>query len=157
MPLEFCGRQIIIHFLCELLALLKLTCSDLQFYEPLMVGTSALALLVPFAFIVASYGRILVAMLRMRSTEGHGKAFSTCGSHLTVVALFYGMAISMYMMPQDKIVRDRDKIVSMSYGVLTLMMNPLIYSLRNKDMKGAFRRLLGKKADFQDVGPRRGE
>ncbi|XP_045630204.1 olfactory receptor 13H1-like [Ursus americanus] len=147
MPLEFCGRQVINHFLCELLALLKLACSDLQFYESLMVGTSVLTLLAPFAFIVASYGRILVAVLRMRSTEGHGKAFSTCGSHLTVVVLFYGSAIAMYVMPQDKIIRDRDKIISISYGVLTPMMNPLIYSLRNKDMKGALRRLLRRKAD----------
>ena len=147
MPLEFCGRQVINHFSCELLALLKLACSDLQFYESLMVCTSALTLLAPFAFIVASYGRILVAVLRMRSTEGHGKAFSTCGSHLTVVVLFYGSAIAMYVMPQDKIIRDRDKIISISYGVLTPMMNPLIYSLRNKDMKGALRRLLRRKAD----------
>ncbi|XP_039100029.1 olfactory receptor 13H1-like [Hyaena hyaena] len=148
MPLEFCGHHVINHFSCELLALLKLACSDLQVYESLMVGTSALTLLAPFAFIVASYGRILVAVLRMRSTEGHSKAFSTCGSHLTVVALFYGTAISMYMMPQDKIMHDRDKIISTAYGALTPMMNPLIYSLRNKDMKGAFRRLLGRKASF---------
>lgn len=148
MPWEFCGHHVINHFSCELLALLKLACSDLQVYESLMVGTSALTLLAPFAFIVASYGRILVAVLRMRSTEGHSKAFSTCGSHLTVVALFYGTAISMYMMPQDKIMHDRDKIISTAYGALTPMMNPLIYSLRNKDMKGAFWRLLGRKASF---------
>ncbi|XP_034506251.1 olfactory receptor 13H1 [Ailuropoda melanoleuca] len=147
MPLEFCGRQFINHFSCEFLALLKLACSDPQFYESLMVGTSALTLLALFAFIVASYGRILVAVLRMRSTEGHGKVFSTCGSHLTVVVLFYGSAIAMYVMPQDKIIRDRDKIISISYGVLTPMMNPLIYSLRNKDVKGALRRLLRRKAD----------
>ncbi|XP_031538011.2 olfactory receptor 13H1-like [Vicugna pacos] len=148
MPLEFCGRQVINHFSCELLALLKLACSDLHFYELIMVGISALALLAPFAFIVASYGRILVAVLRIQSTEGRGKAFSTCGSHLIVVALFYGTAISMYMTPQDKTTHDRDKIISISYSILTPMMNPLIYSLQNKDMKGAFRRLLGRRTDL---------
>ncbi|KAM6223188.1 olfactory receptor 13H1-like [Rhynchocyon petersi] len=148
MPLEFCGRQVINHFSCELLALLKLACSDLRLYESLMVGTSALTLLAPFAFIVASYGRILAAVLRMKSTEGRGKAFSTCGSHLTVVILFYGTAIAMYMMPQDKTSHDRDKLISISYGAFTPMMNPLIYSLRNKDMKGAFRKFFGKKADL---------
>ncbi|KAM5207506.1 olfactory receptor 13H1-like [Hipposideros larvatus] len=147
MPWEFCGRHVINHFSCELLALLKLACSDLHFYKLLMLGTSALTLLAPCAFIVASYGRILVAVLRIRSTEGRAKAFSTCGSHLMVVALFYGTAISMYMMPQDKTIRDRDKIISMSYGVLTPMLNPLIYSLRNKDIKRTFKRLLGKKID----------
>lgn len=147
MPLEFCGHYVINHFSCELLALLKLICSDLHFYESLMVGTSALTLLAPCAFIVGSYRRILVVMLLMHSAEGRGKAFSTCGSHLTVVALFYGTAISMYMTPQNKTLSDRDKIVSMSYRVLTPMLNPFIYSLRNKDMKGAFRRLLGKQTD----------
>eukprot|EP00071_Canis_lupus_P044903 XP_022278460.1 olfactory receptor 13H1-like [Canis lupus familiaris] len=106
MPLEFCVHQVINHLSCELLALLKLACSHLQFYESLMVGTSALTLLAPFAFIVASYRRILVSVLRLRSAGGHAKAFSTCGSHLTVVALFYGTAIFMYMMPQDKIIHD---------------------------------------------------
>ncbi|KAF6288378.1 hypothetical protein mRhiFer1_009113 [Rhinolophus ferrumequinum] len=115
MPLEFCGHHVINHFSCELLALLKLTCSDLHFYESLMVGPGALSLLAPCAFIVASYGRILVVVLQMHSAEGPGKGFSTCGSHLTVVALFCGMAISMYMMPQDKTMSDRNKIVSMSY------------------------------------------
>ncbi|KAM9226007.1 olfactory receptor 13H1-like [Dugong dugon] len=148
MPLEFCGHQVINHFSCELLALLKLVCSDLRLYKLLMVGASALTLLAPFGFIVASYGRILAAMLQMQSTEGRGKAFSTCGSHLTVVILFYGTAISMYMMPQDKTSHDRDKLISISYGVLTPMLNPLIYSLRNKDMKGAFKKLLGKKTDL---------
>ncbi|XP_058386416.1 olfactory receptor 13H1-like [Diceros bicornis minor] len=148
MPLEFCGHHVINHFSCELLALLKLACSDLRFYESLMLGTSALTLPAPFAFILGSYGRILVAVLRMRSMEGCGKAISTCGSRLTVVALVYSMAISMYMMPQDKTIHDRDKIISISNSVLTPMMNPLIYSLRNKDMKGAFTRLVGKKIDL---------
>lgn len=128
MPLEFCGCHVINHFLCEFMALLKLACSDLQFYESLMLGTSALTLLALFAFIVASYGRILVAVLQMRFMEGQGKVFSTCGSHFAVVALFYGTAISIYMMSQDKTTHDSNKIIPMLYRVLTPMMIPLIYS-----------------------------
>ncbi|XP_068944392.1 olfactory receptor 13H1-like [Petaurus breviceps papuanus] len=145
MPLEFCGQHIINHFSCELLAILKLACNDLRIYELLIMVTSSLTLLAPFAFILASYGHILGAVLKMHSAEGRKKAFSTCSSHLTVVIIFYGTAISMYMMPQDKASRDRDKIISMLYGVVTPMLNPLIYSLRNKDVKGALQKLLGGK------------
>ncbi|XP_074048869.1 olfactory receptor 13H1-like [Macrotis lagotis] len=146
MPLEFCGQYIINHFSCELLAILKLACNDLQIYEFLIMVTSTLTLLAPFAFILASYGRILGAVLQMHSAEGRKKAFSTCSSHLTVVIIFYGTAISMYMMPKDKASRDRDKIISMLYGIVTPMLNPLIYSLRNKDVKGALQKLLGEKS-----------
>ncbi|XP_012401236.2 olfactory receptor 13H1-like [Sarcophilus harrisii] len=145
MPLEFCGRYIINHFSCELLAILKLACNDLRTYELWIMVTSFLTLLAPFAFILTSYGRILVAVLKMNSAEGRKKAFSTCSSHLTVVTIFYGTAIFMYMMPQDKASRDRDKIIAMLYGVVTPMLNPLIYSLRNKDVKGALQKLLGEK------------
>uniref|UniRef100_A0A5F8H486 Olfactory receptor n=1 Tax=Monodelphis domestica TaxID=13616 RepID=A0A5F8H486_MONDO len=144
-PLEFCGHHIINHFSCELLAVLKLACNDLRLNELFMMASSSLTLLAPFAFILASYGRILRAVLKMRSAEGRKKAFSTCSSHLTVVILSYGTAISMYMMPQDKASRDRDKIISILYGVLPPMLNPLIYSLRNKDVKGALKKLMGKK------------
>ncbi|XP_020859154.1 olfactory receptor 13H1 [Phascolarctos cinereus] len=145
MPLEFCGQHIINHFSCELLAVLKLACNDLWIYELLIMVTSSLTLLAPFAFILASYGCILGAVLKMHSAEGRKKAFSTCSSHLTVVIIFYGTAISMYMMPQDKASRDKDKIISMLYGIVTPMLNPLIYSLQNKDVKGALQKLLGEK------------
>ncbi|XP_036598668.1 olfactory receptor 13H1-like [Trichosurus vulpecula] len=147
MPLDFCGHYTINHFSCELLAILKLACNDLKFYELLMMATSSLTLLVPFTFILASYACILGAVLKMRSADGRRKAFSTCSSHLTVVVVFYGTAISMYMMPQDKASRDEDKIISMLYCIVTPMLNPIIYSLRNKDVKGAFRKLMGRKKD----------
>ncbi|XP_068944367.1 olfactory receptor 13H1-like [Petaurus breviceps papuanus] len=147
MPLDFCGHYIINHFSCELLAILKLACNDLKFYELLMMATSSLTLLVPFTFILASYARILGAVLKMRSADGRRKAFSTCSSHLTVVIVFYGTAISMYMMPQDKASRDEDKIISMLYCIVTPMLNPIIYSLRNKDVKGALRKLMEGKND----------
>ncbi|XP_043846781.1 olfactory receptor 13H1-like [Dromiciops gliroides] len=145
MPLEFCGHHRINHFSCELLAILKRACNDLKFYEWLMMATSSLTLLAPFTFILASYGRILVAVLKMNSAEGRKKAFSTCSSHITVVVIFYGTAISVYMMPQDKASQDQDKIISILYGILPPMLNPLIYSLRNKDVKMAFRKLMGEK------------
>ncbi|XP_043846776.1 olfactory receptor 13H1-like [Dromiciops gliroides] len=147
MPLDFCGHYIINHFSCELLAILKLACNDLKVYEFLMMATSFLTLLVPFTFILGSYGQILRAVLKMRSADGRRKAFSTCSSHLTVVVIFYGTAISMYMMPQDKASRDEDKIISMLYCIVTPMLNPIIYSLRNKDVKGALRKLIGGKND----------
>ncbi|XP_020859173.1 olfactory receptor 13H1-like [Phascolarctos cinereus] len=146
-PLEFCGHNLINHFSCELLAVIKLACNDLRLNELFMMAISSLTLLAPFAFILASYGRILRAVLKMRSAEGQKKAFSTCSSHLTVVIVFYGTAISMYMMPQDKASRDRDKIISILYGVLPPMLNPLIYSLRNKDVKEALRKLMREKND----------
>ncbi|XP_074153756.1 olfactory receptor 13H1-like [Sminthopsis crassicaudata] len=146
-PLEFCGHNLINHFSCELLAVIKLACNDLHLNELFMMASSTLTLLAPFVFILASYGRILRAVLKIRSAEGRKKAFSTCSSHLTVVIVFYGTAISMYMMPQDKTSRDRDKIISILYGVLPPMFNPLIYSLRNKDVKGALRKLMGEKND----------
>ncbi|XP_051847401.1 olfactory receptor 13H1-like [Antechinus flavipes] len=144
MPLEFCGHHMINHFSCELLAILKRACNDLKFYEWLMMATSSLTLLTPFAFILASYGRILGAVLKMHSAEGRKKAFSTCSSHITVVVIFYGTAISVYMIPQDKTNQDQDKLISMLYGILPPMLNPLIYSLRNKDVKMALRKLTGE-------------
>ncbi|XP_068944370.1 olfactory receptor 13H1-like [Petaurus breviceps papuanus] len=145
LPLEFCGHHIINHFFCEVLAIIKLACNDLQFNKLLMMATSSLTLLAPFAFILASYGHILGAVLKIRSTEGRKKAFSTCSSHLTVVVIFYGTAIAMYMIPQDKTSGEVDKFASLLYGIMTPMLNPLIYSLRNKDVKGALQKLCGEK------------
>ncbi|XP_068944369.1 olfactory receptor 13H1-like [Petaurus breviceps papuanus] len=143
-PLELCSH-IVNHFFCEVLAMIKLACNDLEFNKLLMMATSSLTLLAPFVFILASYGRILGAVLKIRSAEGRKKAFSTCSSHLTVVSIFYGTAIAMYMTPQDKTSREQDKLASLLYGVVTPMLNPLIYSLRNKDIKKALRKLLGEK------------
>ncbi|XP_060109263.1 olfactory receptor 13H1-like [Heteronotia binoei] len=144
-PTDFCGENIINHFACELQSFLKLACSDTRLSE-LYVQLSTLVLVVsPFGFIVVTYGRIGLAVLRIRSTQGRKKAFSTCSSHLTVVSVFYGTIIIMYLMPQPKSSSDKDKVVSLLYGVLTSMLNPLIYSLRNKDVKGAFWRVFSKK------------
>ena len=143
--LHFCGMNVINHFVCEILSLLKLACSDTSLNELLILITGIFTLLLPFGFVLLSYVRIATAVLRIRSAQGGLKAFSTCASHLTVVVIFYGAAISMYMKPQSKSSSDQDKFISVFYGALTPMLNPLIYSLRNKDVKGAMRKVMAKR------------
>ncbi|XP_054859797.1 olfactory receptor 13H1-like [Eublepharis macularius] len=144
-PTEFCGRNVINHFACELQSFLKLACSDTHTSELFMHVVSLFLLIPPFGFIVVTYGRIGWAVILMRSKEGRKKAFSTCSSHLAVVGVFYGTIMIMYMKPQRKSSSDQDKVISLMYGVLTPMLNPLIYSLRNRDVKGAFWRVFGRK------------
>ncbi|XP_021561692.1 olfactory receptor 2B2 [Carlito syrichta] len=139
MPL--CGHQEVDHFFCEVPALLKLVCVDTTANEAEIFFISVLFLLIPVTFILISYGFIVQAVLRIQSTEGQRKAFGTCGSHLIVVSLFYGTAIYMYLQPPSPASKDRGKMVSLFYGIITPMLNPLIYTLRNKDVKGAFKRL----------------
>lgn len=145
LQLHFCGANVINHFVCEILSLLKLACSDTSLNELMIFITSifpapTLWAFSPFLCLIAT------AVLRIRSAQGRLKAFSTCGSHLTVVAIFYGAAISMYMKPQSKSSSDKDKFISVFYGALTPMLNPLIYSLRIKDVKGAMRKVTAKRA-----------
>ncbi|XP_006268916.1 olfactory receptor 13H1 [Alligator mississippiensis] len=141
-PKRLCGHSVINHFTCELQTLLKLACSDTHINEMIMLVTSLLVLVVPFVFILATYMRISLAVLHIHSAQGRTKAFSTCGSHLTVVTIFYGTAMFMYLQPQSKSTLDQDKLIAVFYGVVTPMLNPLIYSLRNKDVQGAVRRTI---------------
>ncbi|XP_066468863.1 olfactory receptor 13H1-like [Tiliqua scincoides] len=144
-PTDFCGQHIINHFGCELESFLKLACSDTHISEIFMHVSSLFILIPPFGFTVVTYGRIGLAVLRINSTQGRKKAFSTCSSHLTVVSIFYGTIMIMYLQPQEKSVSDKGKVISIAYWALTPMLNPLIYSLRNRDVKGAFWKLLGRK------------
>uniref|UniRef100_A0A8C9A4H2 Olfactory receptor n=1 Tax=Prolemur simus TaxID=1328070 RepID=A0A8C9A4H2_PROSS len=139
-PAHYCGHNIN-HFTCEIQALLKLLCSDTPVGLILGLVISVFTLPLPFTFILISYFRIAAAVLRIRSVEARLKAFSTCGSHLTVVAIFYGTAIYMYLKPQSKESQEEDKVISIFYGAVTPMLNPLIYTLRNKDVKGALRKV----------------
>lgn len=145
LQLHFCGANIINHFVCEILSLLKLACSDTSLNELMILTTGIFTLLLPFGFVLLSYARIATTVLRIRSAQGRLKAFSTCGSHLTVVTIFYGATISMYMIPQSKSSPDQNKFISVFYGALTPMLNPLIYSLRNKDVRGAMRKVMAKR------------
>ncbi|XP_074063353.1 olfactory receptor 13H1-like [Macrotis lagotis] len=144
-PTQYCGHNIINHFTCEIQALFKLVCSDTSMSLVLGMIISTFTLPLPFTFILISYIRIVAAVLRIHSMEARLKAFSTCGSHLTVVVIFYGTAIYMYLKPQTKEAQDQDKVISIFYGAVTPMLNPLIYTLRNKDVKGALRKLIGGK------------
>lgn len=139
MPL--CGHQEVDHFFCEVPALLKLSCADTKPIVSELFFFSVLILLIPVTLILISYGFIAQAVLRIRSAEGRRKAFGTCGSHMVVVSLFFGTGIYMYLQPPSSTSKDWGKMVSLFYGIFTPMLNPLIYSLRNKDMKEAFKRL----------------
>ncbi|XP_062938679.1 olfactory receptor 2K2-like [Cynocephalus volans] len=141
MPL--CGNRID-HFACEILAVLKLACASSLLMDTIMLVISVLLLPIPMLLICISYVFILSTVLRSSSAEGRNKAFSTCGAHLTVVILYYGAALSMYLKPSSSDSQEIDKIISLLYGVLTPMLNPMIYSLRNKEVKNAVKKLLGK-------------
>uniref|UniRef100_A0A2K6L1Y7 G-protein coupled receptors family 1 profile domain-containing protein n=1 Tax=Rhinopithecus bieti TaxID=61621 RepID=A0A2K6L1Y7_RHIBE len=143
----FCGDNIINHFTCEILAVLKLTCADISVNVISMGVANVIFLGVPVLLITFSYVFIIATILRIPSAEGRKKAFSTCSAHLTVVIVFYGTILFMYGKPKSKdlLGADKqdlaDKLISLFYGVVTPMLNPIIYSLRNKDVKAAVRSL----------------
>ncbi|XP_012602175.2 olfactory receptor 2G3-like [Microcebus murinus] len=144
LSLPYCGPNTLNHFFCEVLSVLKLACTDTSLTEFVVFIFSIIIVFIPFLLIVVSYARILQSVLRMRSASGRYKALSTCASHLTVVALFYGTASFMYMRPPSKSSWAGGKIITVFYTVVTPMLNPLIYSLRNQDVKGALRRAIMK-------------
>ncbi|XP_040081647.1 olfactory receptor 1J4-like [Oryx dammah] len=142
--LSFCADHSIPHFFCDLDALLKLSCSDTSLNE-LAIFTAGVAIIIlPLVCILISYGRIGATILKVSSTKGICKALSTCGSHLSVVSLYYGTIIGLYIFPSSSTSRDKSTIASVMYTVVTPLLNPFIYSLRNRDMKGALERLLHK-------------
>ncbi|XP_053449774.1 olfactory receptor 11G2-like [Nycticebus coucang] len=140
--MTFCGSRIIDHFLCDPGPLLALTCNRAPIIELTSSTLSSLLLFIPFLFIVGSYNLVLRAVLRVPSAAGRRKAFSTCGSHLAVVSLFYGSVMVMYVNPTSKHKAGMQKIVTLFYSVITPLINPVIYSLRNEDMKHAMKKLL---------------
>ncbi|KAM6469244.1 olfactory receptor 2A12-like [Liasis olivaceus] len=142
LQMPYCGPNVINHFYCDILALLKLVCADTHFNEIIVFVVGVLILLCPFCFILITYVHIVIAILKIRSTQGRHKAFSTCASHMSVVALFYGSGMFMYMRPGSSHSPDQDKMVSLFYSVVTPMFNPMIYSLRNKEVKGAMLKML---------------
>ncbi|XP_062930723.1 olfactory receptor 2G3-like [Cynocephalus volans] len=144
LSLPYCGPNIQNHFFCEVPSVLRLACTDTSLMELVVFIFSIIIVFVPFLLIVVSYAQILQSVLSMRPASGRYKALSSCASHLTVVALFYGTAIFMYMRPQSKSSQAGDKIIAVFYTVITPMFNPLIYSLRNQDVKGALRRAIAR-------------
>ncbi|XP_078502948.1 olfactory receptor 2D3-like [Lissotriton helveticus] len=138
--LPVCGTRIINHFFCEATAFLKMSCVDTFVTEMVIFTAGIFALLLPSLFTAISYICIITTIVRIRSNEARYKAFSTCASHLIVVIMFYSTAISMYMKPVSKTFENRDKIISVFYTVTPPLLNPIIYSLRNKDVKIAVQR-----------------
>ncbi|XP_020931552.1 olfactory receptor 1J4-like [Sus scrofa] len=132
--LSFCADNIIPHFFCDLAILLKVACSDTTLNEMVTFTAGAMILIFPLSGILVSYGLIGVSILRVPSTKGICKALSTCGSHLSVVSLFYGTIMALYLSSSSGQSQDKDIIASVMYTVVTPMLNPFIYSLRNRDM-----------------------
>ncbi|XP_057565939.1 olfactory receptor 2T8-like [Hippopotamus amphibius kiboko] len=139
---SFCSTHEIDHFFCEAPTLVRLACADTSVFEYVMYICCVLMLLVPISLILISYSLILAAILQMRSSEARKKAFATCSSHLSVVGLFFGAAIFTYMRPKSYRSANHDKIVSAFYTIFTPVLNPLIYSLRNSEVKGALRKCM---------------
>uniref|UniRef100_A0A8C9JRA6 Olfactory receptor family 1 subfamily N member 2 n=1 Tax=Panthera tigris altaica TaxID=74533 RepID=A0A8C9JRA6_PANTA len=151
--LSFCTDNIIPHFFCELLPLMKLSCSNTYANQcVLMYWGGALTILIPLLIII-SYVRIVAAIVRVPSASGKWKAFSTCGSHLSAVCLFYVSAIGVYFIPSSADSASKDRVAAVMYAVVTPMLNPFIYSLRNKDMKSALGRLLTNIWQSQNLNP----
>ncbi|NXI93095.1 O10C1 protein, partial [Psophia crepitans] len=137
--LPFCGLAIN-HFFCEIQPLLELLCGNTSSSEIQVIVVAVFAIVSPFLLIIYSYIRIISTVLKMSSAESQQKAFSTCSSHLFVVMLFYGTASSMYLRPKSSYSATVDKFLSLSYTVVTPLLNPIIYSLKNEEVKGALRR-----------------
>ncbi|KAM5258836.1 olfactory receptor 1J2-like [Hipposideros larvatus] len=146
--LSFCGDNTIPHFFCDYGALLKLSCSDTSLNELLIFIVGVTITIPPLICILISYGRIGATVLKVPSTKGICKALSTCGSHLCVVSLYYGAIFAQYLFPTLSNFIDKDIIVALMYTVVTPMLNPFIYSLRNRDMKQALGKLFGRATFF---------
>ncbi|XP_027705497.1 olfactory receptor 480-like [Vombatus ursinus] len=145
---SFCGSNKINHFFCDYSPLLKLSYSQDDLAEILPSASTGSVIMVTVLIIIVSYVYILFSVLKIRSTEGRSKAFSTCTSHLTAVTLFYGTLTFIYVMPKSSYSTDMNKVMSVFYIVMIPMLNPLIYSLRNNEVKGALRKLMSKKHFF---------
>ncbi|XP_003462509.1 olfactory receptor 5P6-like [Cavia porcellus] len=146
--LFFCGPNQVNHFFCDFAPLVELSCSDVNIPAVFPSFSSGSIIVVTVFVIAISYIYILITILKMRSTEGRHKAFSTCTSHLTAVTLFYGTITFIYVMPKSSYSTDQNKVVSVFYLVVIPMLNPLIYSLRNKEIKEALKKQLGRKILF---------
>ncbi|XP_044608665.2 putative olfactory receptor 8G3 [Equus asinus] len=140
--LLFCKTNVVNHYFCDLFPLLELSCSSIYVNELLVLGLSAFNILIPALTILASYIFILSSILHIHSTEGRSKAFSTCSSHISAVAVFFGSLPFMYLQPSSVSSMHQGKVSSVFYTIIVPMLNPLIYSLRNKDVKFALKKIL---------------
>ncbi|XP_003774653.1 olfactory receptor 5A2 [Sarcophilus harrisii] len=142
---QFCGPNIINHFFCDLPPVLALVCSDTSASQIVIFLVGVVVGIMSVLVILISYVYIAAAVLKISSTKGRSKAFSTCASHLTAVTLFYGSGLFMYMRPSSSYSPSRDKMVSVFYALVIPMVNPMIYSLRNKEIKNAMKKIIERK------------
>ncbi|XP_051822091.1 olfactory receptor 5F1-like [Antechinus flavipes] len=143
--LSYCGSNVIHHFFCDSPPILKLSCSDTQMNETIIFICAGINMLGTLLIILTSYIYILFSILRLNSVEGRRKAFSTCASHLTAIAIFYGTEIITYLCPSSSYSPTQGKVISVFYTVVIPMLNPLIYSLRNEEVKRALKSALTRK------------
>uniref|UniRef100_A0A8C7ET19 Olfactory receptor n=1 Tax=Neovison vison TaxID=452646 RepID=A0A8C7ET19_NEOVI len=147
--LHFCGENRLDHFFCDVPALIKISCDDIFVNEIVLFILSALIIITTTTVILVSYAYILSTVLKIPSTHGRSKTFSTCSSHITVVSLFYGTVFFMYAQPGAMSSPEKSKIIAVFYTLIIPMLNPLIYSLRNREVKNAVKRVLLKKLSFR--------
>ncbi|XP_053555852.1 olfactory receptor 13G1-like [Bombina bombina] len=140
--LPYCNDNRINHFFCEIMPLLKLACADTYLNEIVVFTADAILGMFCFFLTCISYVFIINTIMKIRSAEGKRKAFSTCASHITIVSMYYGAVIFTYIRPRSSLSLERDKIVSALYAVITPTLNPIIYSLRNNEVKNAFQRFV---------------
>ncbi|XP_077310377.1 olfactory receptor 6C4-like [Lithobates pipiens] len=144
----FCGSKTINHFFCDVGPLVKLSSSDTVFLDTFVLIISTVVVLSSLLLVIVSYALIITTIFQIASSSGRTKAFSTCTSHLSVVTIFFGTVIFIYVRPSSEVNHEMDKAVSVFYSVVTPALNPLIYSLRNKEVKNALVKVLHKKRHF---------
>ncbi|KAM7085372.1 olfactory receptor 5B3-like [Molossus nigricans] len=142
--LSFCISNLVHHFFCDVTAVMALSCSEKYISELILVFVASFNIFFALLVMLISYLFIFVTILKMHSTEGYQKALSTCASHLTTVSIFYGTVIFMYVQPSSSHSMDTDKIASVFYTMVIPMLNPLVYSLRNKEVKNAFNKVVNR-------------
>ncbi|CAO2584844.1 Olfactory receptor 5B2 [Lemmus lemmus] len=142
--LSFCKSNVVHHFFCDMPAVMALSCSDRHVNELVLIFLASFNIFFALIIILVSYIIIFITILKMHSGVGHQKALSTCASHFTAVSIFYGTIIFMYLQPSSRHAMDTDKIVSVFYTMIIPMLNPLVYSLRNKEVKRAFMKMVLK-------------
>ncbi|XP_004717812.1 olfactory receptor 2W1-like [Echinops telfairi] len=153
MSLPRCGNHQLDHYFCEISAMVKIACVDTTAMEEIIFALCFFILLAPLLLILVSYGFIAVAVLKIKSATGRKKAFGTCSSHLLVVCIFFGTVTYMYIQPGNSPSQYEGKLLSIFYSIVTPSLNPLIYTLRNKEFKGALKRLIEKeKCSMQTTG-----
>ncbi|XP_040859218.1 olfactory receptor 10R2-like [Ochotona curzoniae] len=142
--LPFCSSNEINHYFCDISPVIRLACAETYIRELVIFTCGVLVLVVPFIFICISYGFIVRTILKIPSAEGRRKAFSTCASHLIVVIVHYGCASFVYLRPSAKYISGKDRLVTVTYTIITPLLNPMVYSLRNRDVQVAIKKVIGK-------------